>query len=172
MDNDPRIDIILDRCRQLDIPLTGKSGKQYSFRTLRSACMKRKIDKRDAIPRSTLALDKKPSYLPSNFVVGHIENGPTGIQYIVTQDRLKRRYWKMLPFRGDPHTRANASTGTSAIPILSNPRLKQYLKANNIAELTPDTMLPSNIITELVPKRIDLDKLAAKYDYLPFKVVM
>ena len=173
MDSDPRTDIILERCRQLDIPLKGKKGKQYSFGTLRSACMKRKINKQDAIPRSTLALSKKPSYLPSNFLVGHVEHGPTGIQYIVAQDRLKRRYWKMLPFRGDEgEGEEEENQRGGSIPILSHPKLKTYLEKNNIDRLTPDTMIPSNLITSLVPKRIDLDKLAAKYNYLPFRVIM
>ena len=168
--NDPRIDIVLERCRQLDIPTTTKTGNHYSFRTLRSSCMKRKIEGRDAIPRLYLALNKRPSYLPSNFIVGHIETGPTGIPYIVSQDRLKRRYWKMLPFRGDKNSEQSLIGG--GISILSDTRLKRYLDAHSITKLLPDTMIPSDILVKLVPTRIDLNKLAAKYDYLPFSVIM
>ncbi len=95
-DSDPRLDILFKRCKQLDIPILKKNGNQYSIKTLKSACLKRKIDNTSAFPKPRKIGSTKPHLLPSNYQIGYITKSLTGQQYIVAQDRVKRRYWKKL----------------------------------------------------------------------------
>jgi hypothetical protein len=215
---DPRVKITLDRCSNLDIPLKKKNGQWYSIHTLKSVCMKRKIDGTGAFPRfSKNLLSSKPSILPSNFNVGHIEKGENNSMYVVANNRLKRRYWKLhnknidpADFESDTESEIDFENDTKSEndlesesendsesernkagsviltdstqldelydqsgggdPILDNPLLVEYLNNNNMV-LTPDTMIPTHILLNLVPYRKDLHRLS-KYDFLPFSVIM
>lgn len=49
----PKVNEIVKRCQSLDIPVFKKNGQPYAYSTLRTRCLKRKLEGRPAKGRGT-----------------------------------------------------------------------------------------------------------------------
>ncbi len=99
VDFDPQRKRLINRCNYLDIDLIKKNGDWYSPNTLKSKCLKRKIEG-TAIRPTKYKLKKKsnkPIELPRYYEVGDQILGHNGNYiYSIELNSIGRRYWKKI----------------------------------------------------------------------------